>query len=76
LLDKQELESLKMILIKELIERKVFHKFRFMGKRYFISIDGTGVSTYNGTSSLKNHKITFKLNVIKLYSVFCLKKCG
>ncbi|MCF6356509.1 MAG: transposase [Draconibacterium sp.] len=46
LLDKQELETLKTLLIKELIERKVFHKFRFMSKRYFISIDGTGVSTY------------------------------
>ncbi len=46
LLEQKELESLKTLLIKELIERKVFYRFRFMGKRYFVSIDGTGVATY------------------------------
>ena len=46
LLDQQELESLKTLLIKELIERKVFYRFRFMSKKYFVSIDGTGVATY------------------------------
>src|SRR5665811_1787124 len=45
-LDNKELESLKSLIIKGLIERKVFHRFRFMGKRYFISIDGTGVAAY------------------------------
>lgn len=45
-LDNKELENLKSLLIKGLIERKVFHKFRFKGKKYFISIDGTGVATY------------------------------
>ncbi len=46
LLKEEELESLKTLLVKELIERKVFYKFRFMSKKYLISIDGTGVSTY------------------------------
>lgn len=41
-----ELELLKTALVKELIKRKVFCRFRFMAKQYIISIDGTGVSSY------------------------------
>lgn len=47
LLKEKELESLKTLLVKELIERKVFYKFRYMSKKYLICIDGTGVTTYN-----------------------------
>ena len=72
LLGKQELEKLKSLLIKELIERKVFHKFRFMGKRYFISIDGTGVSTYKSnycgectSKTSKNGVTTYFHNVLE-----------
>jgi len=72
LLDEQELEGLKSLLIKELIERKVFYKFRFMGKRYFISIDGTGVSTYKSdycgectSKTSKNGVTTYFHNVLE-----------
>ncbi len=46
LLDQGELESLKHLLVKTLIEKKMFYKFRFMGKKYFVAIDGTGVASY------------------------------
>lgn len=46
LLAPSELESLKEAIVKELIRRKVFNKFRFMGKKFLIAVDGTGASTY------------------------------
>lgn len=46
LLEPSELEALKEVLVKELIRRKVFHKFRFMNKKFLIAVDGTGTSTY------------------------------
>lgn len=46
LLEPSELETLKEAIVKELIRRKVFHKFRFMGKKFLIAVDGTGTSTY------------------------------
>lgn len=45
-LDAKKLEQIKSLLIKELIERKVFYRFRFLSKKYLISVDGTGVSSY------------------------------
>lgn len=72
LLDSRELETLKSLLIKELVNRKVFHKFRFMGKRYFISVDGTGVSTYKSdycgectSKTSKNGVTTYFHNVLE-----------
>lgn len=72
LFDSRELETLKSLLIKELVSRKVFHKFRFMGKRYFISVDGTGVSTYKSdycgectSKTSKNGVTTYFHNVLE-----------
>lgn len=45
-LEESELEKLKSLIVRELIAKKVFQKFRFLGKRYFISIDATGVASY------------------------------
>ncbi|HZK61336.1 MAG TPA: transposase [Anaerovoracaceae bacterium] len=71
-LDNKELESLKSLVIKGLIERKVFHRFRFMGKRYFISIDGTGVAAYKSnycgectSKTSKNGVTTYFHNVLE-----------
>lgn len=47
LLEPSELEALKATIIKELIRHKVFHKFRFVGKKFLIAVDGTGTSTYS-----------------------------
>ncbi|MFQ6116587.1 MAG: hypothetical protein ACE5NG_21235, partial [bacterium] len=42
-LDEQELEALKTGLVRRLIEKKVFHKFRFLGKYFLVVVDGTRV---------------------------------
>lgn len=72
LLDEHELENLKHLLIQTLIEKKMFYKFRFMGKRYFVAIDGTGVASY-GTNycgqctskTSKNGKTNYFHNVLE-----------
>lgn len=46
-LGEEVMERLKSVLIKELVERKVFYRFRFLSKKYLISIDGTGVTSYD-----------------------------
>ncbi len=73
-----QLESLKHLLVKTLIEKKMFHKFRFMGKKYFVAIDGTGVASY-GTNycgectskTSKNGKTTYFHNVLEAKLVTC-----
>ncbi len=47
MLHPQELEKLKAALVGELIERRVFHKFKFLGKRFVVAIDGTGVCSFD-----------------------------
>lgn len=72
LLDEHELESLKHLLIKTLIEKKMFYKFRFMNKKYFVAIDGTGVASYQTnycgqctSKTSKNGKTTYSHNVLE-----------
>lgn len=71
-LDEAELETLKSLLVKSLIEKKVFYKFRFLGKRYFVAIDGTGVSSYKSnycgectSKTSKNGTTTYFHNVLE-----------
>ncbi len=67
-----ELEKLKSTIVKELVRRKVFNKFRFLSKKYMISIDGTGVSAY-GTNycgecthkTSKNGTVAYFHNVLE-----------
>lgn len=46
-LQPDELEKLKACLVSALIEKKVFHKFKFLGKRFMVAIDGTGLYSYD-----------------------------
>lgn len=46
LLGPSEMGALKEVIVKGLIRRKVFNKFRFMDKKFLIAVDGTGTSTY------------------------------
>ena len=46
-LQPDELEKLKACLVSGLIEKKVFHKFKFLGKRFMVAIDGTGLYSYD-----------------------------
>lgn len=72
LLGESQLESLKHLLVKTLIEKKLFYKFRFMGKKYFVAIDGTGVASYETdycgqctSKTSKNGKTTYSHNVLE-----------
>ena len=72
LLDENELEKLKHLLVKTLIEKKMFYKFRFMGKKYFVAIDGTGVASYETdycgectSKTSKSGKTTYSHNVLE-----------
>ena len=45
-LSPKELENFKTKMIRELLEKKVFHKWRLDGKYFVVAIDGTGVNSY------------------------------
>jgi len=47
LLKEEELEGLKTTLVKTLINRKVFHSSRFLGKYFCIAIDGSGLFSFD-----------------------------
>ena len=44
-LDPKELEKLKQVLVKQLIEKKVLEKWKY-GGHYLVSVDGTGLCSY------------------------------
>ena len=46
-LDSSELEIVKSALVSALIEKRVFHKFKFLGKSFVVAIDATVVATYD-----------------------------
>jgi hypothetical protein len=45
-LDPEELEKLKGVLVKRLIEKKVLEKWKY-GGRYLVAVDGTGLCSYD-----------------------------
>ena len=49
-LPEEELEKLKVKLINSLMEKRSFHKYRFMDKYFVIAIDGTGVVSFKKTA--------------------------
>ena len=46
-LPSEELENLKTKIIRELLEKKVLHQLRLLGKYFVVAIDGTGVNSYS-----------------------------
>jgi len=44
-MEEQELEMIKITMVKSLFEKKILHKFKVFGK-FMIAIDGTGIATY------------------------------
>jgi hypothetical protein len=42
-MDPKELEEIRCRLVSALIEKRVFHRFRFFGRYFYIAVDGTGV---------------------------------
>lgn len=43
----EELENLKTKMVRELLTKKVFHKFRLLGKYFLVAVDGTGVMSFD-----------------------------
>ena len=41
----QELETIKISMVKSLLEKKIFHKYKAFGK-FMVAVDGTGIATY------------------------------
>ena len=49
-LNPTEIEGFRCCLIHALIEKRVFHRFRFFDKYFYVAIDGTGVYNWNESS--------------------------
>ena len=49
MMDTKEMENLRCHFIRSLIEKRVFHKFRFFGNYFYIAIDGTGAYNWKDT---------------------------
>jgi hypothetical protein len=71
-LNPEALEKFKASMIRELIEKKVVHQWRLLGKYFVIAIDGTGVNSYSErhcnkclTRTSKNGKRTWFHNVLE-----------
>lgn len=45
-LEASELEQLKRSMLNGLFEKKVLHKWKFLGKHFLVAVDGTGVHSY------------------------------
>jgi len=66
------LEKFKTKMMRELIEKKVLHQWRLLGKYFVVAIDGTGVNSYSErhcekclTKTSKNGKRTYFHNVLE-----------
>ena len=77
-LKSDELENLKASLVRVLIEKKVFHKFRLFGRYFVVAIDGTGVYSFSQghceqclTKTSKKGKVTYFHNVLEA-KLICL----
>lgn len=80
----EELEKLKVEMVRGLIEKKVFYKYRFLGKYYRVVVDGSHVMNVNKghcehclkRTSKKSGKVTYFHNVLEAKLVtengFCI----
>jgi len=46
-LEEEEIEKVKVKMIRELLEKKVVDKYRLLGKHFVVAIDGTGVMSFD-----------------------------
>ncbi len=72
MLNPKELENFKTSMIRELIDKKVLHQWRLLGKYFVVAIDGTGVNSYTErhcerclTRTSKNGKTIYFHNVLE-----------
>lgn len=64
----KELETLKAVLVAGLIDRRVLHKYKFLGKFFSIAVDGTGVSSYNQNDADETRLEKTSKNSVKSYT--------
>ena len=71
-LKESELESLKTNMIRNLLQKKSLHKFRFLGSFFVVAVDGTGIHTFSErhcdqclTKTSKKGKTTYFHNVLE-----------
>ena len=59
-MEQTEIEGVRCSLISNLIEKRVFHKFRFLGRYFCIAVDGTGVYYWGATpvESVRQHALS------------------
>jgi hypothetical protein len=62
-----QLEILKAHLVSRLIEQKIFHKFRFLGKHYLVAVDATGMATFEERHCEQCLTKTSKNGVVRYY---------
>lgn len=67
----EELETLKQIMVKTLVEKRALEKFRFL-QRYLVAIDGTGICSFNQnpfpgcpSKTGKNGKTTWQAGLLE-----------
>ncbi len=72
LLNQEHLETLKRDMVRQLIRRKVFDKFRYNGIYHQVAIDGTGLYSFNyepypgcPKKTSKNDKVTYTVYVLE-----------
>ncbi len=71
-LKESELEQLKTVMVRKLLEKKTLHKFRIFGKWFVVAVDATGVHSYSErhcdqclTTTSKKGKTTYFHNVVE-----------
>ncbi len=71
-LEETELEKLKMSMVKTLLNKKVFHKYRFLKKWFLVAVDGSGMVSYSKrhcdnclTKTSSKGKITYSHHVLE-----------
>jgi hypothetical protein len=77
LLEEAEFEELKAALVAGLIERKVFSRFKLLGKHFTVAIDVSGNNSYSENDELKTgHHKTSKNGKISYYYKILEAKLG
>jgi len=71
-LEEENLERLRTVLVKHLLKKRVFHKFRLQAKYFTIAIDGTGVYSFEEEpypgcpfKTSKNGKVSYSQPVLE-----------
>jgi len=74
----EELERFKVKIVEELLEKKVLHKWRLLGKYFVVAIDGTGVMSFDKRhcdkcllSTYASGKRSYFHNVLEAKSWYC-----